>query len=106
MAIYEVAFDQHTCACQGPALFDLNYKFVWEFLPPPPQKIIVAPIEVYCICTCVCFISDKSLAMPFEDCNRDSTFTSDKIDTWQDYFLKAKEHLVKQCKLLNYTLSS
>jgi hypothetical protein len=41
--------------------------------------------------------------MPLEQSTRDSNITSDKIDTWQDYFLKAKEHLKKQCKLI-YTL--
>jgi hypothetical protein len=42
--------------------------------------------------------------MPLEQSNRGSTYTSDKIDTWQDYFLKAKERLRKQCKLFIYTL--
>ncbi|PNF23423.1 hypothetical protein B7P43_G10592 [Cryptotermes secundus] len=34
--------------------------------------------------------------MTLEQSNRDSTITYDKIDTWQDYFLKAKERLRKQ----------
>jgi hypothetical protein len=42
--------------------------------------------------------------MPLEKSNPGSTITSDKIDTWQDYFLKAKERLKKQCKLFIYTL--
>jgi hypothetical protein len=41
--------------------------------------------------------------MPLGQSNGDSTITPDKIDTWQDYFLKAKERLVKQCKLFIYT---
>jgi hypothetical protein len=41
--------------------------------------------------------------MPLEQNTRDSSITADKIDTWQDYFLKAKERLRKQCKLFIYT---
>lgn len=44
--------------------------------------------------------------MPLEQSNRDSTITSDKVDTWQDYFLKAKERLKKQCKLFIYRLGN
>lgn len=36
------------------------------------------------------------MTMRLGQSNRDSTITPDKIDTWQDYFLKAKERLVKQ----------
>lgn len=47
--------------------------------------------------------SDKFLSMPLEEKRnlyKDSTYyTCDKIETWQDYFLKAKERLQKQCKL-------
>ncbi|PNF23426.1 hypothetical protein B7P43_G10592 [Cryptotermes secundus] len=39
---------------------------------------------------------EKPLRMTLEQSNRDSTITYDKIDTWQDYFLKAKERLRKQ----------
>lgn len=44
--------------------------------------------------------------MPLEQSNRDSTITYDKIDTWQDYFFKAKERLRKQCKLFIYILGN
>jgi hypothetical protein len=52
--------------------------------------------------------SEKFLSMPLEQKRnhyRDSTYyTADKIETWQDYFLKAKERLQKQCKFFMHTL--
>jgi hypothetical protein len=68
----------------------------------PPICILV---HVYVF---ICSTSEKFLSMPLEEKRshyKDFTYdTSDKIESWQDYFLKAKERLQKQCKLFMHTL--
>jgi len=55
----------------------------------------------------MCSVVDKFLHMPLDEkikyYKRPPTFyTVDKIDTWQEYFLKSKDRLKEQCKLFMY----
>lgn len=69
---------------------------------------VVNSSSILYLCICVCSGAEKFLKMPLDEKRRhyrSSTFyTVDKISTWQDYFLKSKEHLKMQCKLFMYVL--
>jgi hypothetical protein len=58
----------------------------------------------------MCSVVEKFLKMPLDEKRKHykgpTFYTVDKISTWQDYFLKSKERLKTQCKLLMYILLS